>query len=346
MPAPGGPATVSRPSGDAPNKLLCTRAGRSAQDGPRGRAQSAPLQSPRVPFGNLRLGSAQPVPARKQQAWSGSKRPVQQWTLRPDWAHYEKLDQYKAAETGRRQPTLASTPSHDAEAVVADAHGYAHAAAADVDMSFDRRRSSGVGVAALRRLSLVNRENQRPALLALLEDLHEPQPKVEELTDGGVAVPAMQVALSGLPDSNTLVSEDTSAALAMEEALEADAARGRYIPRARQPVRARLERLEQQFLREINPCNQVERVTMLLQRHRENLQAKFAEWDADGDGQITKAELVGVVESLGLEARQGEIEEFFAEHDPDDSGTLDLKEFYGVAYSGRAPVRAGLYGAR
>jgi len=193
----------------------------------------------------------------------------------------------------------------------------------------------GGGAAALRRLSLANKENKeveraRPDLWAVLQEL---QPKAEPLTEGGTPVKAMQTALATLPSSYTLASTDTSVAHAMETALEAEAHKGDYVPRKGQSVAARLDRMEQRLRRD-HYTNNTQRITQLLQRHRERLQAKFAEWDLDGDGVITKRELVQVMGSLGLEAREAEVDEFFEEYDPDGSGALDLREFYGVAYSG------------
>merc|ERR1712139_374401 len=84
---------------------------------------------------------------------------------------------------------------------------------------------------------------------------------------------------------------------------------------------------------ELVPKNQVHSLMRVLQSHRERLQDKFAEWDFNGDGEITKVELASVMGSLGLEVRQWEIDDFFDEFD-DGSGALDLKEFYFVAFSG------------
>lgn len=188
---------------------------------------------------------------------------------------------------------------------------------------------------------MANKENHKtkqgptPGLIALLQQMHEPQQK-EELTDGGVAVSAMKGALSALPPPHKLVGgTGKSAAHAMEDALEAEWHANRYIPRApRQSVDTRLNRLEQRYLNELKPKNQVQRVTKMLQAHREKLQAKFSEWDVDGNGEITREELARVMRGLGFEVRPAEIDDFFDEFDPDDSGALDLKEFYNVAYSG------------
>ena len=145
----------------------------------------------------------------------------------------------------------------------------------------------------------------------------------------------MEAALAALPRSHKLAAEETSVTLAMEQALEAAAhARDFVVAKRRPAVATRFSRLEEAYHRELQPANQMRRVTRVLQMHRDKLQAKFAAWDIDGDGEITRGELVAVMESLGFEARQDEIDEFFAEFDPDGSGALDLKEFYGVAYSG------------
>lgn len=243
----------------------------------------------------------------------------------------QQYEKYKAVASGWQQPpALLRVPSRTEP--VDDAE-YVAGTVADVEES---QRLRPNGAAALWRRSQASRENkhaeQSPAILSLLSQLREP--KVEARTEGGVVLSTMQTALATLPSWDQL--HDSSVARAMEESLESAAnAHHEYMPRSPpMAVRARLEHLEQGYQREINPKNGMQSIAKGLQRNREKLQLFFAEWDADGNGEITKSELVAVMERLGLQARPEEIDGFFAEFDPDGSGALDLKEFYGVAYSG------------
>ena len=304
----------------------------------RARPSSAPASPTKQPINHLRAATtatttARLVPARS--AWTtGTKRPAATWAAR-NANHYQK---YSAAEPVWQQPpTLLRVPSWGAT----DGDAYVAGAAADADGEARRRRSSGSGAAALRRLSLASQKERHekvkpatPGLVALLQSLQEPS--VEELTEGGTPVSSMEAALAALPRSHKLAAEERSTAIAMEQALEAAVnARDPVVVRKRRPgVATRLNRLEEAYQRELQPTNQVQGLTHLLQKHRNMLQAKFAAWDIDGNGELTRFELVAVMESLGLEARDDEIDDFFAEFDPDGSGALDLKEFYGVAFSG------------
>lgn len=299
------------------------------------RQRERPQSSPTSPV-NSRYHRRRPTTARlaltsAQIAWSGSKRPAQQWVNRE--AHQYGKPSSRLASP-KPAPALVRLPSR--------INDEAYRIGVDVDDS--RRRQSGVGGgnAAFRRWTQTNKENKAtPGLLSLLQQL-QPEEKKVELTEGGVPVPSMKAALRALPPGRKLAAEDASCAAAMEEALLAHAHTNDFLPNSRLPVGARLTRLEQRLNRELEPTNEVKRVTRILQLHREKLQDKFSEWDADGDGQITRGELVGAMLSLGLQVRQGEIDDFFAEFDPDGSGTLDLKEFYGVAYSGATHYSGGV----
>lgn len=231
------------------------------------------------------------------------------------------------------QPTkvLSRTPSHD-QHLENDADTFVN----DADASGYGRSSR---IAALCRLSLANRENNaNVGILELVEQLQQQPEQAENHIGCGVDVSTMQAALAALPSAHKLAGKETSVAQALDQALEAEMLCAPDVaPRGaarKLSINSRLQRLEQSYQRQLMPVNQVQRITRELQKHRERLQAKFAEWDLDGDGQITKHELVEVMRSLGLEVFPGEVNAFFAEYDPDGSGALDLKEFYGVAYSG------------
>jgi len=261
-----------------------------------------------------------------RQVWTRDKRPAQHWVVR-DARNYEKGTQWQPP------PELPRLPSHREKATAGDAE--------DTDVP---RRHSGAGASALRRLSLAhNKENHAkvsPGIWTLLQTLQQggdstPSP-VEPLTEGGLSVSAMQAALASLPRSPARRLDGASTARAMEDAFEVAACRRKDTRQRPTPQRfdARLARLEKRLVRELQPESQEGRIRQLLRKHRERLQHKFAEWDVDGDGQISKGELEEVMTSLGLKVRQGEIDEFFDEFDPDGSGALDLKEFYSAAYSG------------
>lgn len=278
-----------------------------------------------------------PVLKAQAAAWSGSKRPAQQWVNR-EACQYRKPKSKPASP--KPSASLVRLPS------LIDDEAYRNGAAVDVDDSRRRRSSAGGGTAAFRRWSQANKENKAtPGLLSLLQQLQPEETKVE-LTEGGVPVPSMKAALGALPPGRKLAAEDASCAVAMEEALMAHAHANDFVANSRLTVGARLSRLEQRLNRELEPTNEVKRVTRILQLHREKLQHKFAEWDTDGDGQIAREELVKAMLSLGLQVRQGEIDDFFTEFDPDSSGTLDLKEFYGVAYSGSTHYSGEVRGGR
>jgi len=156
-------------------------------------------------------------------------------------------------------------------------------------------------------------------------------PTAEALTEGGVTISQMKLALAVEP--RLCAPTIASVAAEMEHAITK--ANERPAPRPRLPVSARLEKLEQGLQRDLaTGLSATERITRLLRRHQKKLLAKFAEWDLDGNGKISRAELQHVMEQVGLFMQPNDLDEFFAEFDPDHSGSLDVTEFYGVAYSG------------
>jgi Ca2+-binding EF-hand superfamily protein len=63
------------------------------------------------------------------------------------------------------------------------------------------------------------------------------------------------------------------------------------------------------------------------------LKKAFCEWDADGDGKITRDELKSVFSQLGV-AKEKEIDAMMKEADRDGSGFIDLAEFVDWLYEG------------
>jgi len=157
----------------------------------------------------------------------------------------------------------------------------------------------------------------------------------EEVTPSGIAHSKMMAAVSTTTCGADSIAQAVNTALVRaDQRIQDEELSERPV---RLSVTSALAAMESDFKRELCPArvNHVARVTKMLRKHRERLQAQFAAWDADGDGQISKLELGQAMTMLGLEVNSDEVDAFFDQFDPDQSGTLDMKELYGVAYAGR-----------
>ncbi len=68
----------------------------------------------------------------------------------------------------------------------------------------------------------------------------------------------------------------------------------------------------------------------------------FREWDADGDGEISKKEFRKAMPKLGFEVPLNVIDELFDSADPDGSGVIDLKELQKMLRGSPPPPPKGM----
>ena len=67
-------------------------------------------------------------------------------------------------------------------------------------------------------------------------------------------------------------------------------------------------------------------MSAMLQRNRARVRDLMHWLDKDGDGQVTRAELVAALESLGLQVTGSELDVLLSELDKDRSGTVSFRE--------------------
>ena len=66
----------------------------------------------------------------------------------------------------------------------------------------------------------------------------------------------------------------------------------------------------------------------------------FRSWDADGDGEVSRAEFHKAMPALGLEVPKKDIDDLFSEWDKDGGGALGLRELQKIlAQSNRPPPK-------
>lgn len=279
-----------------------------------------------TPSNHLRCAmGASPVTAR---SIGGRQAPARAWAAREARSHGSARDaqSYVLCKAAPFEPAGDCAPPLAAGAVGATTgHDRLRWRLAGDSPKTPTKKQSSRDVPGGRLLDALSELQNKP------HALHERRTSTgEALTDGGVSISQMQAALA--VESRLRAPTTTSVAAEMEHAIAR--ASEKPPPRPRLPVSARLEKLEQGLQRDLVVTSATERITHLLQRHRKALQSKFAEWDLDGNGQISRAELQHVLEQCGIHMRSSELDEFFVEFDPDRSGSLNIREFYGIAYSG------------
>ena len=68
--------------------------------------------------------------------------------------------------------------------------------------------------------------------------------------------------------------------------------------------------------------SQMQRIVKGAELQREQLQAIFNQYDADGSGAVSTCEMVSILQSLGVEKTQAEVEQLIKDSDPDGSVEL------------------------
>mmetsp|Transcript_4610 Transcript_4610/g.6799 ORF Transcript_4610/g.6799 Transcript_4610/m.6799 type:complete len:161 (+) Transcript_4610:86-568(+) len=77
------------------------------------------------------------------------------------------------------------------------------------------------------------------------------------------------------------------------------------------------------------PKSKVEQTfdTDMSKEQLEELRQAFSLFDKDGDGEITRVELKDVLQSLGQNPTEADIDDMIHEVDQDDNGIIDFEEF-------------------
>ena len=92
--------------------------------------------------------------------------------------------------------------------------------------------------------------------------------------------------------------------------------KGQTEPQGRHPGRRRLRRGEAA----------APQIKEALQKNADRVLDLFREWDANGDGQVSKKEFRKAMPLLGIDLPVKAIDELFDQHDPDKSGVMELNE--------------------